>query len=599
MTVFFHYCVLALLLNFVSFSACAETVRIRTQAEFDAAVARINKGEETHMLLANKTFVLKEKIKAEAPLNVRGQNATILWFTESYEQGKVVREENGFLVYKQTNAITPFSLFFDEEGNLIEVAESVDEGTGVNLSEVEIVAGGNMNVGATVKIPITDNLSHLRNKTFAKAFGYFDCGWQTVNFILERSDDSYFYCKTLNNCRTNNYSYDKAVYKKAIRYVIYNAEQKSGKVYYDNQHLYVPNKYSNIYQLNCTNYNNNTPNIIVRSEFSIKSINFVGLDGIEVESGDSTVCDIESCNFKNCLGYALKVKRKEGAGIIREAKIKDCSFYDCSLLSNTIVELYSSFDGPNRILISACKLSRYPYGRVGYKNSDGGLYADGNVTFTGNVVYNTPRCHLYCNRGRIKADGNVLFNTDVFNSQIERNLSSDLGLVYCNHIYTNVGKAIANTAHTIQLKNNLIYGAYAYGGDARGIFIDNGRGDVECCDNIILNTQIYSLDSRNVSNKKASSVRNRYEGNVVTSNYRLTAGSSVEGEDVPSISSNVLLGSNANVTANAVVEKEDKTIKVNVLATCKGEKVFVSKDLHKVLKNSPAWRLVRRNIERK
>ena len=86
----------------------------------------------------------------------------------------------------------------------------------------------------------------------------------------------------------------------------------------------------------------------------------------------------------------------------------------------------------------------------------------------------------------------------------------------------------------------MLYGAYSYVHDARGIFIDDVRGDVKCLDNIILNTQRYSIDSRNISTHEASSVRNIYSGNIVTTKYRLEAGSAVEGYNTPVLMKNYI-----------------------------------------------------------
>ena len=81
-----------------------------------------------------------------------------------------------------------------------------------------------------------------------------------------------------------------------------------------------------------------------------------------------------------------------------------------------------------------------------------------------------------------------------------------------HELITVTKSALDNKIHHILLENNLIYGAYAYGRDARGIFIDDGRGDVTCNNNVILNTQSFSIDSRNVKRHDASSVRVRYKG---------------------------------------------------------------------------------------
>ena len=575
-------------------SLAAKPIVIKTQEQFDYAVERINHGEEMHLRLANDTFVLKKSIKSQKPFSMSASNATILCSTGKFEIKDKFKGENGFNVYRIANNITHFALFYDEAGNLIPVSESVNEEIKVNYAEGGIIADKNMKAGTTVKIPIPAHLKHLRDKQFSKAFGYFDCGWQTVNFILERSDNTYFYCKTLNLCRTGNYSYDKQANKDYVRYVIYNAEKKQNSIYYDGEFLYVPSSISNLYYLGCCNYEGTEPDIVFQSDVTVKGVCFIGAS-VEVNTDAAAKCEFFKCSFFNTLGSALRITRT-GELAVRKATVKNCLFKQVSLLTDYVISFISPNDGGCYAALTSCEIVRYPDDAVGYKNPDGCVGVKGNVTLKNNMVWNTPRCHLYFNYGNITASGNVLFNTDGFNSMAERNLSSDLGLIYCNHVYRNADKAIANKTSFVLLKNNLLYGAYAYRGDARGVFIDNGRGDVTCKDNIILNCQLYSMDSRN-SMQDAASIRNRYEGNVVTTNYRLAAGSAVMGENTPVTKSNVMVTQQRNTISNVIVEKEDISIgDIDVTTTCKDGVIAVSDDMYKVLKKSPEWKRLRRYV---
>ena len=585
---------LGLFIAVLPFCSKAERVCVYSQAQFDEVVERINSGEEMEVRLAKNTFVLNKRIKATAPLSIIGRHTIITCYDECFDSKYANREEGEYYLFELSAGITPYSLFFDKTGNIVEVSETVDEVLGVNLTDV-IVADKIYKAGTAVRIPVPENLRHLKNHHFEKAFGYFDCGWQVVNFLLEKADEKYLYCKTLNNCRTGNYYFDKSVYKKPIRFVLYNVEKTSGTVFYDERHLYVPKNIGTVYVLNGAYYNSN-PNIIANSDFSMEGLRFVGMRGVEVNSKASTRCEIRNCEFKNSLGCALKIIRHNDRSI-REAKVDNCVFKDCSLFSGDMMSLESPYQGGNYISVKNCILARYSENNVNYKNPEGGIWVRGNVTLTGNEVYNTPRCHLYFNQGVIVARGNVLYNTDEFNAQTYRNISSDWGLVYCNHIFTDTQEALENKEHQILLENNLLYGAYTYGNFARGIYIDDGRGDVECRNNIILNTESYSMDSRNVS--ASSSVRNRYVGNIVSSIYQLIAGKSVNEDNMPITSGNILLDSRDNQTAGIKIVENDSRLELDTKCFCKEGKVFVSKDLYKRLKKSAAWRGVKRHVSKK
>lgn len=570
---------------------------VKNQAEFECAVAQINDGREMHLVLRKGQYVLRGILTANAPLSISGRKATITAYDNIFKCKSSYSGDGDFWVYEINENVNPYSLFFDEKGTIVSVSESVDGNEGVNFCSGIIFSGDGLKVGAVVKIPIPENLQHMVNKKFDKAFGYFDCGWQVVKFLLLKSDDDFFYCKTLNNCRTGNYSYDKDVYKKAVRFVIYNAEKKIGSIYYDEKFLYVPKNYKCVYQLNCTNYTTTEPGIVVYSDISLKGVRFCGFKGMEVKSMSSSECEITDCKFQNCLGFALKIDRKKDA-IVRDAKVKGCDFADCSLMKGYVMALTAPTDGNNYIVVSSCNVTRYSGGWVSYKNPDGGIWVNGNAVLNGNVVYNQPRCHLYFNGGQIIAEGNVLYNTDLFNEQVNRNFSSDWGLIYCNHIFSDTEKALNNTRHHISIKDNLLYGAYAYGGNARGIFIDNGRGDIECIGNIVLNTQLYSIDARNSDLTEASSVRNKYEGNIVTTRYRLVSGNQVKGNDMPSIKGNHMVNSQKNILSNVNVLEEDVSLDAGDSTTrCIGERIYVSRSLYKELKISSAWKRVKKFVK--
>lgn len=566
-------------------------IKVKTQEQFDKVVERINKGEEFHIRLSEKTYLLKTNIKATAPLFIDGCGATIKCITNIYDKVFCYKETDDFYVYKKDVSIRAFPLFFNTDGSLIKVSETVNHKYDVNIVNDEIIAEEGINAGAIVKIPIADNLKHLRNRSFDNSFGYIDCGWQVVDFLLQKADSDYFYCTILNNCRPGNLSFDRKAYNKSIRYVLYNVEKEKRCIYYDSNYVYIPKSNKTVYHLNCGNYNEVQPNIIITSDFSIRNTTLYGFSGVEIQSKTSATCDIRNCKYVYSLGCALKIVREQDETIL-EATVKDCEFYCCSVLTGHIIDLISPLDNNRHINFSRCIVARYSDGRASYKNSNVGISVNGNVKLNDNLLYNIPRCHLSCGKGNITAQNNVIYNTDDFNLRSYRNLSSDLGLIYCNHLYDETDKALGNIQNKIKLVGNLLYGAYAYGGDARGIFIDDGRGDVECIENIILNTQLYSMDSRNSSITEAASVRNKYEGNIVTTRYRLAGGKAVEGENKPMVNANLLISTQNNERVNIQEVAKDKRLEIDTSCYCSGGKIMVSNDLYRMLKSCRAWKEV-------
>lgn len=562
-------------------------IKVISQEQFDAAVERINSGKETHIVLKKGTYLLRTSINATVPLSIKGKNATITCATQLTPK-QIVRQTETHNIYKLNQQLSPFALFYDKTGKLLPISESVIDSVRVNYIDGEIEGPQEYKTGEKIKIPISSNLIHLKNKVFSCAYGYFDCGWRTVSFQLERSDNKYFYCTTLSDCPTKNYQYDREVYKKPIRYVVYNAELKENAIFFDSRNLYVPKGISVLYYLNNNDSDHLVPTINVSKDFKLDKVNFIGFGGVFVNSKKDNTCIIKNCTFQNSLGCAVKINKENGENAIK-AIVTGCMFKQCSVYDSYIVHLTSTYYGPACVLMRHCVLSRYTDGNVIYKHSYQSVYVNGDVEIRGNVMYNTCRGHLTLNRGNIKISGNILYNTDSFNASPMRNSSNDWGLVYCNHIFDNTNNALSNKQHHILLENNLCYGAYAYGGDARGIFIDDGRGDVTCKNNVILKTQYYSIDSRNVKLHDAASVRNKYEGNIVSSAYRLEAGPAVKDADRPVSSGNVMISSKDNKISNTDILEKDRRLDLDASSSCDGTRIRIKKDLYKMIKKHPSY----------
>jgi hypothetical protein len=562
-------------------------IKVASQEQFDAAVARINSGEETHIVLKKGTYILRTSINATAPLSIKGKNATITCATQVTSK-EIVRQTETHYVYKLDRPLSPFALFYDKNGKLLPISESVIDSVKVNYIDGEIEGPQEYKAGEKIKIPISSNLIHLKNKVFSCAYGYYDCGWKAVSFQMERSDDKYFYCTTLSDCPTKNYQYDKVAYKKPIRYVIYNAEKKENAIFFEGKDLYIPKDISVLYYLSNNDSVHLMPTITVSKAFDLENVKFIGLGTISVDSKKSDVCIIKNCIFQNSRSYALKIKKENGENAVK-AMVTGCIFKECSVYTGNVVRLTSTFYGPSCIIMQRCMLSRYSDGNVIYKNTSESVYVSGDVEIKDNVMCNSCRGHLFLYKGNINVSGNILYNTDSFNALPERNYSNDWGFVYCGYLYKDTSDALNNKQHHILSEKNLCYGAYAYGGDARGIFIDDGRGDVTCKNNVILNIQMYSIDSRNVKMHDAASARNKYEGNIVSSAYRLEAGPALKDADRPVASGNILISSKENKISNTEILEKDRRLDLNASSSCDGTKIRIKKDLYKVLKKHPSF----------
>lgn len=596
-----HLLITALLLLTQALYAGGRCVNVANQKQFDVAVERINKGEEMHLCLKKGLYVLNKSVNARAPLSIESCGAATITSSDEYRNQDRIGVNATHDVYRIKTAPSTFALLYDSEGKILPVSESVLDDAGVNYLEGKIQAPSEYVAGTEIKIQIPSNLVHLKNKTFPRAFGYLDCGWKVVPFELVKSDKKFFYCKTLDECPTKDYQYDRNFYKKQVRFVMFNAEIKPGSVYYDNERIYVPKGVDRFFFLNSQEKGRTVPSITTGSDAEFRNIGFDGFGGITVNSNAAGRCEIVNCRFRNILGFALKVVKENGP-VVRPANVKGCTFTDCSIYRDNILIVKSGFEGRSCVTVSNCVLTRHSEDRVYYKNASGALWVDGDAVVENNVIYNTCRCHLYMNKGEIVARGNVMYNTDGFNSRAERNLSGDWGVVYCNHIFyngNNTERALENKQHHILLESNMVYGAVAYGGDARGIYIDNGRGDVECRDNVVLNVQGYSIDTYNSPLTNASAVRNSYSGNIVTSKYRLLSGSAVTGSNVPVTRKNMVVSTEANKISNIRVAEDDVRLDdVDASATCSGGKIRVNEGLYKVMKKSPAWKEIKKYVEK-
>lgn len=103
---------------------------------------------------------------------------------------------------------------------------------------------------------------------------------------------------------------------------------------------------------------------------------------------------------------------------------------------------------------------------------------------------------------------------------------------------------------------------------AKVAFINNGRGDVICKRNVILDCQLYSIDARDACYAKASIPRVRYENNVCVNAYRLCASDTIPTDVRPVSVNNIIFTNQTNKIKNLIADPlgvvvilDDKTIR--------------------------------------
>lgn len=565
-------------LNFIS----AQSV-ISTQEQFDELITRINQGESVDVRLKKGTYILSKPINATNNVRLKGKKANIIGANNHYNINDTISSTGTHYIYKKVSEIAPFSLFVDDADNIIPVSECVDPVTKVNITADSIVGKYESKNGINIKIPIADNLEYLGNKTFYHTYGYFDCGWSRICININHSDNQYFYCTTLDNTNVPDFNYDKKIYRKDIRYVIYNADMHDDGIYYDNENIYIPKKWKYVACINNDNFSSSNPSMKFSTDVTLEGITFKNFNGILINSKENNICNLTGCIFLNTLGSTLSLN-KNNSDIAITAHIKDCDFSNCSMLNGSIINLWTEKSQHNCITVENCILDRYKDYLCYYKNTSSTLAVRGDITIKNSTIKNTSRDQMFLHDGQIYVTGNTLYNTSEFRSQKERNLSNDWGIIYCNHLFRDNENAIANKGNTILIENNLLYGAWANANDARGIMIDDGRGDVTCRNNIILDTQMYSLDSRTVNNFiGTASIRNVFEGNIVDNAYRLQCGNAVPEKDIPISNHNICIGELKNKISGTKLDSKDIVISNDESITTIDGKVHCSKELFKNL----------------
>lgn len=573
-----------IIITFILFSSFNVILaRISSQEEFDRMIDKGMHGIGVDEHIASGVYTLKKDVILTGPIRLKGKKVTITGNNEILSQDEVIGEEGDFDIYRIHTDIPDFSLFLDEQQNIIPVSESVEAEKMVNFCSA-VDGEYARKPGLPLRITTDCHVPKIRITETSRVYGYFDCGWSVINFSVKSIMGQHLYIETLNSTNTKDFNYEKRFYKNEIRYVLFNAEKKEGCIYYDSQYLYVPKKYKKISIIR--NLHKQAPSIHVKSDVEMSGITFMNFNGIKVESSTSSACKVTNCQFLNTLGSALTIKKKSGTPSI-PATIENCRFQHCSIYTGNIISVTTDHTNKNCIYIRNCTINRYDDTFIMYKNAGGCVSLNGNVEISDCRIYNTPRCHLYLAEGRIIAHDNILYNEQQFNQYKHRNLSSDFGLIYCDHFTNDSRIALENTSNTIQLERNILYDVYAYGNDARGIMIDDGRGDVSCIQNIIHNTGIYSIDARECNKFiGTSSIRTTFKGNLVGIKYRLQGGKDICEDDLPIVDGNYILGNNTCKVINTTTLQADIVIPGGFIQEITNDKIIISQNIKRLIKKS-------------
>lgn len=512
---------------------------IQTQADFDNILKKASDKHEINAYLKTGIYIVNESQPIYTKFNLKGNTACIKQKNKIITKDDAIDETDTHYICPAEN-ISEFSLFVDNAGNIIPVSEEVDSNTKINIVTNDIIPIKNDSARyiEQIKIKIPDNLSFLKNKTFDKSFGYIDSWWTAPAFIVSHSDSIYFYCGLLQKRELKQYAAyidgEKSQYNQNISFVIYNVRPESGKLFFNKNHIYIPKKYSTIEIID----SKSRSIFILQDDAEVKfeGINIINSTSVFQSSKNTRSIEITNCDFHNILKQVLDTRYKTN---IKNLTLAGCRFSNYAFLDGIPLLSISVPECNGRITNNI--FNQYESGFCFYKNTAQNIYIIHCKKFeiARNLFFNAPRGGLFLLNGKIEVISNEFFNDSIFNSYPYRNFSRDAGAIYCSRLYDD-SRIKDDNPNKIQLKLNKIHDFYGKG-DVRGIFIDDGRGDITCYGNLIYNGQSYSIDSRATQTDYYSSIRNKYQFNILGHPYRLTYGDSIMTKNRPIIDHNILL----------------------------------------------------------
>ena len=493
---------------------------ITSQKDFDEWA---NKEDRESKIVIDSVLPLavSDTIVLNSDVEIHGKNCTLTCKSEKYSLASAVSIDSTHYTCRLHSRIECFSLFRYKD-KVLTPTESSDRGTLCNLVEKDAVYV----TDTTFKLPISDNLAHLSDKTFSKAFGWIDSWYFCTPFKVNSSDGEYFYCESLSDIPKDvfaNKINGERRYSSPLSYVLYNMEESS--IYYDDEYIHIPLSYEEISVI----HHNEKP-LFKSNGFSLKTFNVNVEDCCSFAEISNSYMLLNNCTFRHVLGNCIRLLSS-----VEDCIVETCSFRNCTIspLGGTCIR---EEGGKKKLKVDNCFFKKYDDICL-YKNASGGVVAWGSELEVCNSAFiNFCRDHVYVTRPNTSVYNNRIFNTHEFNSRALRNLSRDFGGIYVNHFSIDADEIINNTTKAL-IHHNVILNIMGKG-DARGIFIDDGRGDVVCECNII-DGQFFSIDARKAGNTEVSSCRVQYRNNILLSPYRLEYGEGLTSSDIPVLSDNI------------------------------------------------------------
>lgn len=549
---------------------------IHNQLEFDSILKQAANKQNVDVYLDNGEYVVDTQQPIYRKFYLKGCDAIIKQKNKILTRADATNETSTHYICPLEN-VDIFSLFVDDTGKIIPISEDVDPITKVNyvLEDILSVEEDQTMLGIKkIKIKIPNNLACLKNKEFERAFGYIDSWWTAPSFAVTHSDSDYFYCELFQEKKKEQYnSYingDKYQYKQPPGFVIYNVSPQPGRIFFDCRQIYIPKEYDSIEIIN----SENKPIFLLQdeAEVSFDGINILNSTSVLfVQKNNKGKLNLRHCKFRNILKQVIGTYYETA---LRSLNIEQCEFLDCAVIDGIpLIKIHSS---ECKGIIRDSYFNQYSDGICMYKSTATQyvfIRKCKEIEIINNKFLNIPRGGLFLLNGKINVIANEFYNEPNFNSYPYRNFSRDSGAIYCNRLFsdTRIGD---NNPDKINLRLNKIHDIYGKG-DIRGIFIDDGRGDVTCYGNLIYNGQLYSIDSRVIQKDPYSSIRNKYEYNIVALPYRLLYGDSIPIKDRPILENNILLFEDKEnvVTTPSTTDIRSLNFKVN------GNDVTVSGDV--------------------
>ncbi len=466
-------------------------------------------------------LAVSDTIVLNGNVEIYGKNCTLTCKSEKYSLASAVSINSTHYTCRLHRNIECFSLFRYKD-KVLTPTESSDRSTLCNLVDKDAVYV----TDTTFKLPISDNLAHLSNKTFSNAFGWIDSWYFCTPFKVNRSDGEYFYCESFSDIPQDVFANEvngERRYSSPLSYVLYNMEESS--VYYDDEYIHIPLSYEEISVIHF----NGKP-LFKSNGFSLKAFNVNVEDCCQFAEISNSYMHLDNCTFNYVLGTCIRLLSP-----VEDCVFERCSFRNCTISPSGRACILEEGQG-KKIRVDNCFLKKYDDICL-YKNASGGVIVWGSELEVCNSTFiNFCRDHVYVNRPNTVIYNNRIFNTHEFNSKALRNLSRDFGGIYVNHFSFDADEITNNTTRAL-IHHNIILNIMGKG-DARGIFIDDGRGDVVCECNII-DGQFFSIDARKAGNTELSSCRVQYKNNILLSPYRLEYGESLTSPDIPVLSDNI------------------------------------------------------------